>query len=91
MGSGNATELPSVFERSCAPVYFVSGILQVDHIGGGNLLFTFFRNQAALNNSRVTEREVEFRMIAHRDIIPECAALSTPLQTSWHRRRARAR
>lgn len=66
MGSFCATELPPVYDRGCVPVYFINGLLPVDHLGNGNLLFMYYRTEKL---GGIERREVEVKMIFHVDTL----------------------
>ena len=56
MGMQVAKEMMPAVERGCAPVYFVNGLVRVDHLPGGNMMFTFYRHDAG-------RREIEVKLI----------------------------
>lgn len=58
MGNGNAAATDAIFERGCAPVYFVKGYADIVDLGNGNVLFSFYRPDSH-------GKEVEVKLICH--------------------------
>jgi hypothetical protein len=55
----------AIIERTCTPVFFINGYHQIDHLGGGNYLFTCFRRQTSVDHARREEHEIELRFVAN--------------------------
>jgi hypothetical protein len=55
-----APEPAPLVERGCAPVYFVNRIAKITPVGGGNLMFAFYREDDG-------RREIEVKIVCSRE------------------------
>ncbi len=65
MGMKQEIELPPATDNG-APLYFANGMLPVQHVGNGNLLFSYTLQECSAGTPR---RGVEVKVVIHMNII----------------------
>lgn len=77
MGTCVPEDDPVAVEHSPAITFFVNGFHRIAHVGGGNILFCFYRKDVCTDGHGEIERVVEVKIQIHCTDLPACIAQAT--------------
>lgn len=71
--------VPAAIEHAPAPIYFSNGLHRCDHIGNGNLMFTYYINEWACDGHGQFVRVIEMKLVMHANDVMQARAITTPV------------
>lgn len=77
MGTRAAPTEADVIELVPVPIHFINGLHRLDHLGNGNVMFTYYRNEFLSDGHGQMVRSIELKLIIHVSDLAVCRRMTT--------------